>query len=351
MRFLAILFAAMLFSSGACANTLQTLFYTDADDFTPNPQVMLHHIEQHAKSINIIAPQIYNLDQDGVISGKIDPQLLALARAKHMQVMPLITNIGFNQTLFHQFLHGKWAQRLAIQQMVDVCRANQFAGIQFDFENINISDKDELTQFVAKAANALHQANVIVSIAVVPRTADVFDTDYDKWYYDNWSGAYDYQALAQSVDFISLMSYDRHTSLTTPGPIAPIEWVKKTIQYMLKTVPANKISLGIPAYSGYWTTNQLVRDNVPLMYQFRSKEKQIAYADVVTLLRQFKQPLVWQPHWQSAYLIHTNTEDMLEYLFVEDAKSFHARLKLAEQYHLRGFSVWKLGQEDPSVWI
>lgn len=350
MRFLAIFLAALVGSSSLLAASLESLFYIDGDDLTVQPQIILNTINQHTKIIRIIAPQIYEMDQDGVIKGNIDPQLLALTRQRHLPLMPLITNIGFDQALFHQFIHNTYAQHRAIQQMIALCQTNQFAGIQFDLENINIADKEVLSQFVQEAARALHHINVVVSIAVVPRTADSFATDYDKWYYANWSGAYDYKALAQAVDFISLMSYDRHTSLTTPGPIAPIQWVKATIEFALKEVPASKISLGIPSYSGYWTTSQMVRNKVPLMYQFRSKEKQIGYDDVSTLLHQYKQHPIWQPQWQSSYLIHTSQEGLLEYLFVENAKSFHQRVELAKHYHLRGFSVWKLGAEDPAIW-
>jgi spore germination protein YaaH len=66
-----------------------------------------------------------------------------------------------------------------------------------------------------------------------------------QWFFKNWSSANDYPALAQSGDFITVMSYDQHTSLTTPGPIASAAWVEKIILHLLETIPPTKISLGL----------------------------------------------------------------------------------------------------------
>ena len=39
-----------------------------------------------------------------------------------------------------------------------------------------------------------------------------------------------------------------------------------------------------------------------------------------------------------------------EWIFMEDARSFRAKLDPVERYKLRGFSVWVLGPEDPGIW-
>jgi spore germination protein YaaH len=39
-----------------------------------------------------------------------------------------------------------------------------------------------------------------------------------------------------------------------------------------------------------------------------------------------------------------------EWLFLEDERSFRAKLALAREKKLRGFSVWVLGAEDERIW-
>lgn len=45
-----------------------------------------------------------------------------------------------------------------------------------------------------------------------------------------------------------------------------------------------------------------------------------------------------------------DNDGVFEYLYIEDAKSFAAKLGLVSKYHLCGFSAWVLGEEDPDVW-
>src|SRR5579883_137959 len=350
MRIITIIILTLFISVSAFATNMEKLFYitTDLADFSYNSD-LLKDIKDHANAISIIAPQIYQLDENGIISGNMDSRLLALAKETNIKIMPLIINIHFDQDQFHNFLHNPAAQERAIAGMLALCKKYQFYGLQFDFENININDKTQFTHFFQLAANKLHQNHFILSIAVVPRTSDISYTDYDRWYFNNWSGAYDYEALGKNSDFISIMSYDKHTTLTTPGPLAPMDWVEKTIQNLLKVVPANKLSLGVPTYSGYWTTGMLDPGNVPEKYKYRSKETQISYSMVLSLLSQFNQPLIWHDQWKSSYAMYTHHERN-EYLFVEDAQSFKKKLKLVNLYHLRGISVWKLGIEDPAIW-
>jgi spore germination protein YaaH len=39
-----------------------------------------------------------------------------------------------------------------------------------------------------------------------------------------------------------------------------------------------------------------------------------------------------------------------EWLFLENARSFGAKVALMKEKKLRGFSAWVLGPEDPAIW-
>lgn len=312
-------------------------------------QKKLALIKRHAHQINIIAPQIYAMNAHGDIWGNIDKQLLAYAHENHIKIMPLVINSDFNQTLMHDFLQDLAARERAIQEMIRLGKKYHFYGWQFDFENISSKDRDAFSHFFAQTAQALHKKHLTLSIAVVPQASEHLKSDYDRWIYENWSGGYDYKKLGKYADFITLMSYDNHTSLTTPGPIAPYHWVEKTLKLMLKTVPASKISLGLPAYSGYWSTGRLGAASLPEKYSYRSKESQLSYEHIVSLVKKLKALPKWNDDWQSSYAIATN-DDKLSYFFIENAASFRAKLQLVSKYHLRGFSVWQLYMEDPGIW-
>jgi len=340
-------FSLFLLCSSAYALN-EKLFYLTNDDKNFIQQFDLHH-----RSIDILGPQVYELDKNGNIGGHLDPAMLEAANRHHVKVMPLVINTHFDQNLLHAFLQSLSAQRRSIATMLALCDKYHLYGLQFDIENISTNDKNEFTHYFITAADTLHQHGYAVSIAVVPRNDSLpIETPYESWIYDNWTGAYDYEILAKHSDFISLMTYDRHTTLTTPGPVAPYEWVEKTLQELLRKIPATKLSLGIPVYSGYWTTGIIpIGDKIQGLskFSFRSREKQIGYDKLSELMNQFRKPLIWDNEAKSSYLMHSN-KGLYEYIFAENARSFKARIELAKKYHLRGVSVWKMGLEDPKIW-
>ncbi len=331
--------------------SFERLFYLRRSSSTMELQQQLENIKRHARQIDIIGPQNYRLDEDGTLSGMVEPQLLALAGQEKIKVMPLVVNINVDQDKFHRFLHNPEAQKKARLAMLDACQKNHFYGWQFDFENILVSDRKQFTQFFVDTAHLLKQHGFKISIASVPTLTDKGDSNlpYDRWKFTHWSGAYDNAALAKAADFISIMAYDQHTTLTTPGPIASIAWVDPLLRNLLHEVPRNKLSLGIPSYSGYWTVGTAGPKTIPEQFQYRSRETQIGYKAVLKLLRKFEPEVIWSSEWQSYYTVFTHHEKN-EYLFIEDAHSFRSKLTLARHYHLRGISVWRLGLEDPRSW-
>lgn len=51
---------------------------------------------------------------------------------------------------------------------------------------------------------------------------------------------------------ICLMTYDQHTRWTATGPVAGWTGTIANLDYALKFVPKEKLSLGIPLYGYHW---------------------------------------------------------------------------------------------------
>jgi spore germination protein len=323
---------------------MENMFYILRDDVSPQS---LANLKTHAKSINALISQAYHIDEHGQVTGYVNPTLLNFANQNRIKVLALVTNSGFDKVKAQEFLASKFAQFKAIQTLVNLARQNHFAGVQFDFENISAKDKTALTSFYLMAANILHKNGLIVSFAVIPVTNDgQQQSAFLQKKYDNWSGGYDLSELGKSADFITLMAYDQHTQGTTPGPIAGIHWVDAIVKHALQFIPAQKISLGIPAYSGYWFTGAHSEHGIE---KISVHSATISYPQVKALCDKNHVKLQWSSNDKVNYAIYDH-DWLNHYLFVEDTASFKAKLAIAKKYHLGSISVFRIGVEDPGIW-
>lgn len=301
-------------------------------------------IKNHSHSIDVLISQAYHINASGKVSGSINPRILSFAENHHTKLMALVTNSEFDNHKAHLFLADKSAQEDAIQSLLQYANENHLYGVQFDFEGVDIADKHALTDFFSNAAKVFHQHGFVVSYAIIPSFPDITQqTDYQKRKYQHWSGVYNLTELAKFADFVTIMTYDQHQPGTTPGPTASIQWVEAAINYTTKYIPKNKLSLGIPTYSGYWHLGGLSNHHISVNLE------DINYNQVMSIMKKNHATLHWDNANKVNYAIFQKNW-MNEYMFVEDARSFKAKLHLAKEHGLRGISVFDIGYEDPAIW-
>jgi spore germination protein len=341
-RRLQFVLAAVLLAGGfraAAAQKVEALWYS-----TGRESSTLSFLA-HADRISIVSPQVFVLDSTGVISGHIDQRVVDRAREQGVKLVPLVMNPGFDQPSLHRVLTVPSVRRRAIRSLAALCRTHHLDGIQFDLENIHVRDKAAFTSFARESADSVHRAGCTLSAAVVPRlNENPGPTSYHTWIFDNWRAVYDYKALADTLDFISYMTYAQHTGGSTPGPVAGYPWMEESLKYLLSLgVLPSKVSLGIPAYSDYWFPSYDVKNGS------RMHGRDLSYTEGASILA--RRGL--QPTWddtQKASRAEWDESGVFEYLWLEDARAFAAKMGLVTRYHLRGYSVWVLGLEDPKTW-
>lgn len=319
----------------------ENLFY-----MLPGNRDSFASFKAHADEISIISPAAYEIDKYGTISGGVDPRVIEIAREHHIMVMPLFQST--DQAAIHEFLGNPAARARAIRIMLYDAETWHFGGWQFDLENVNVADGPAYTDFYRQAADALHRHGLKISMAVVKSDAPVPDpghSGYDRFLYENWRGAFDLKALAKIGDFLSFMSYDEHTSLTPPGPVAGIPWMRGMAEYLIRSgIDPQKISFGIPTYSDHWYPSYTASQGA------HSTRAEISYAEVQYLLDRYQAKPQWMADQGVDFARWTAPDGVFNWLFIENARSFKEKLALIPEYHFRGFSAWVLGDEDPAIW-
>ncbi len=337
-RALALSALLALGAGGARAQGLESLWYLRGEE---SIQAFLAHADQ----VSIVAPQVFVMDSTGVIRGRVDPRVVATARARGVKLLPLVMNPGFDQPSIHRVLNDPVARASALHSLAELCRVNCFDGLQFDFENFHVSDRDAFTSFTRAAVDSVHRAGCSLSAAVVPRRGDdPGPSSYDRWIHDNWRAGFDYKALADTLDFISYMTYAQHAGGSSPGPVAGYPWMLACLDYLLaQGVPPRKISLGLAGYSDWWYPTYDEKNGA------RLRGSDIPYTRGQEILADAGVMAVWDSLQRAPYAMW-EAHGVFQHLWLEDARAFMAKRRLAVQRGLRGYSVWLLGSEDPAVW-
>jgi spore germination protein YaaH len=318
---------------------LVSLFYmTDTPD-------SIRSFLAHSEKIGILVPTWYSVDANGLVTGAPNPEVLRVAQQNHIPVMPIVAS--FSKAAFHSLLGNHDAQTAMIASLLQQAKLNGYIGIQCDFEDIAWTDRDALSALVKESADALHSAGLQISIATVPNAPGYPGAGaFARWIYADWRGAYDLKALAQSVDLICLMTYDQHTRWTVPGPVAGWQWTVDNLNYALQVVPPQKLSLGIPLYGYHWYTgNPVVKDEE----KPNPTADYIGESDATLLAQEYGGTPQWDPVDHTAWF-YIYRDQMREWVFYTDTRTFEDRYKLAQEHGLEGFCSWVLGTEDPAIW-
>lgn len=306
----------------------QRLFYYTEGDLAKAS------FKAHASSIDIFAPQTYKIVADGTINGTVDQELLDFAKAHKVKVMPLVTNGGFSREASKAFLGDAAKENIAINALIAEARDHGYWGYQFDFEQMDATDKDLYTNFVRLAYASFKMHGLSLSVAVIAKTSDN-PSDYAPGLWQNLIGVYDYTALAQNADFLSIMSYDDPTSKQGP---APWPWYQKVFTYTLATVPNNKISMGIPVYYWQW------QDSTGKLVGIGGNE------GIDNVFAKYRPKVSWDASVGEPMLSYNGLGGVKYTLWYENAQSIKPKVGLVTTNHLYGVSFWTLGLELPSVY-
>jgi cellulose synthase/poly-beta-1,6-N-acetylglucosamine synthase-like glycosyltransferase/peptidoglycan/xylan/chitin deacetylase (PgdA/CDA1 family)/spore germination protein YaaH len=161
----------------------------------------------------------------------------------------------------------------------------------------------------------------------------------------------DLKAIAQNSDGIILMNYDQHQTTSDPGPIASQDWFVANLTRTLKIVPKEKIICAVGNYGYDWAlTIQDPKDRkhpkprvvntedlpVTEAWQRASDSDADLDLDYDSL----------NPHFQ--YIDEDSNQRHVVWFL--DGVTMLNELRAARGLGLQTFALWRLGEEDNSLW-
>ena len=290
----------------------------------------------HLKQIDVLSPAWYDANADGTVTGYARRDVIDAAHAGGVAIIPLVVNKDVDPDVGHAILSDPARRAALARNLVNEAKTYGYAGFQLDFEQIRWTDRDLLTALVEDCANAFHPAGLNLSIAVIPRLpGDDVASGTLLDYFHQWSGAYDFAALARAADFLSFMTYDEHNGVTAPGSVSGTPWMRRAIEFSMQGVPPEKGTLGLPTYYHDWTGVGRLTSS--------------SYADAMILAQAHGATPAFDATEEEIHFGY-NAYGVHHELWIQSTDTLRRKLPLMYEYGLKGISVWRLGFEDPSFW-
>lgn len=297
---------------------------------TPDPEQI-----PDMPGVNVVSPTWFHLeDNEGNLRNLAEKRYVNWAHDRGYQVWALVTN-AFNPDLTHEVLSSYEKRRNVILQLLYFAELYDLDGVNIDFENVYLEDKENLVQFMRELTPYMHELGLIVSIDVTIKSSS-----------EMWSMFLDRRALGEIVDYMMVMTYDEHwASSPVAGSVASLPWVEQGLQGVLEEVANEKLLLGVPFYTRIWKETTDEDGNVSVS----SKAYSMGYIET-WLEENSVEVILDESTGQNYGEYYDETENALYRVWIEDEHSMAQRMELVHKYNLAGVAFWRRGLEKTQIW-
>ena len=285
---------------------------------------------------------------------------ICLMRKSGLKLIPTITD-GTDKLVLSAYLAKPEVRTTIVKTIVDLVNKYSFDGIDLDFEGFAFVDGNTTwpktapnwVLFVKELSIALRAQQKLLSISA-PYAFN--PAEKQKGYY-----VYSWAEIASSIDRLRIMTYDY--SVAKAGPIGPISWTEKTLQYAISIMPASKVFIGLPGYGRDWITG--VTGTCPatappgLKAGAKAATFRMNYASAKAVIDQAV-PIFDTKSSEATYSYQQTFNGLTakgaatactvnRTVWYQNDRSYLERMNLVAKYRLGGAALWTLGMEDAAA--
>jgi len=299
----------------------------------PSGTLMATNIENHHEYPVIDGATVHDPDDANRVKRVIQ------AAREDTEIFPHLNNFN-SSTLswdenFGQVLNNP-ARRAALRQQIIRFFAAYptYRGLSLDFESLPDSADSGYLAFVRELYADMHPRNLRLYVNTVIASSDD-----------------ELRVVAANSDGLILMNYDQHQTTSDPGPIASQDWFVGNLTRVLKVVPKEKLICAIGSYGYDWALS------IPDPKSKKHRKPEVLGTEDLHVSE------AWQrasdadadldleynslnPHFE--YIDEDNNQRHVVWFL--DGVTVLNQLRAARGLGLQTFALWRLGEEDSSLW-
>lgn len=285
--------------------------------------------------INVVSPTWFHLKNDeGDIHSMASTAYVQWAKERGYHIWGLFSN-DFDPEMTHVALQNYETRQKMIRQLLQYSEMYDLDGINVDFENVYLKDRDLVTQFVRELTALAHQAGLIISMDITFISTS-----------EMWSMFYDRAALTEIVDYMIVMAYDEHWgSSPVAGSVASFPWVERNLERLLEIIPSERLVLGIPTYTRIWKEQETEGGNIEVSSKalsMRAVEDWVAERGLT--------PEFDDISGQDYVEYYDEAEKATYKIWIENADSIARRGQMVHDYNLAGVASWNRFFTNAESW-
>ncbi|WP_216827744.1 glycosyl hydrolase family 18 protein [Alkalihalobacterium elongatum] len=279
----------------------------------------------------------YELNPDGTLTPIDDQAIINIAYENGIVPLMVITNIqdgAFDTELVTTVLQSEALQNRLLDEAIAIMEQKGYLGLDFDLEYLGAENREAYNELMRKAKERLDERGYFLSSALAPQVEPgMIGVLYE---------GHDYAAHGEYADFVFLMTYEWGWTGGPPMAVAPIDQVRRVIEYAASEMPNDKIMMGIPLYGYDWT--------LPFV-EGETRARAIDHQEAIRLAATYNAVIEYDPVAQSPFFTYVDEAGLEHEVWFEDARSMQAKFDLVKEFGLRGFYYWVLGWDFPQNWL
>ncbi len=259
-----------------------------------------------------------------------------------------------------------------VQKLVAMGSDPRIDGIDLNFETFAFGDgqstwattRKNWIAFIKELSAALRAQGKLLSVTVPP--VNNFKRKPSSGYW-----VYAINVIEPYVDKIKVMMYDY--SVARPGPIAPLDWVRKITRFLATNLPRSKVQIGVPAYGRDWVALRVkgkkrgqlkINGECPVDKAVSTSTNAISAKGLDSYLAGLglsRDNLFRTAYGEAGLNYHLDytgvtaqglptTCRVFRTAHLSDARSVSARARIAKNWGIGGIALWTIAFGDPAQW-